>query len=129
MDNKENGVKKYADGLTRSYGSKSSYQDIQLEYKKYRLIAGRGGKTNSSEEQLDALEKEINELTKSKSGKVDRTAVKSKTELSEKEILEKRIEKIELFLGNETLVAKLNINVIDSKKNELNKLKEQLNNL
>jgi len=123
----EEGRKKYSDGITRSYGSKANYQDVQLEYMKYRLIAGKAGKTNSSEEQLVELEANINKLESTKTTKVDKTAkTNSKKELSDKEVLQLRIEKAEAFLSDEALVSKLNEKVIEIKKEQLSKLKEQL---
>ena len=114
------------DSLSRSYGSKS-YQDDQLEYMKYRLGAGRRGKTNSTKEQLDELEKFLKENYKISKDKTVKTSVKK--ELSESEVLQLRIGKLEEFLSNEVLMAKLNEKALNAKTQQLNNLKEQLNNL
>lgn len=119
--NKRNNI----DAISRSYGAKN-YQEDQLSYMEYRLLAGRLGKTNSTKEQLDELEKFLKENRKNSK---DKTANKEKVKLSEKEVLELRIKKMEDFLSNDAIMAKMNEKVIEIKNNELNKLKEQLNNL
>ena len=110
---------KYIDGLARSYGSKD-YIDTQFEYMEMRLNARKAGKIVFGDN-----DKCIKEL-ESKLGidKVKKSVKKKK--LSEKEVLETRIRNIESLLVNENFLKKVDEKVLEIKKAELNKLKEEL---
>lgn len=101
-----------------------------IEYKKLRLKAKRAGKTwDNSEESIEKLEDEINSLEKEVVKKEDKTANKVKVELSDKEVLEKRIENIEKLLNNDKFLSKVGDKVINLKKEELEELKNELKEL
>jgi len=115
---------KYIDNVCRSYGANDYSEKGISTYKKSRLKSGRSGKTNSNTDQLDTLEKKLYGSKKS-TLKIDI----SKRDLTEIEVLVKRIENIESLLGNENFLAKVDNKVIESKTEELNKLKTQLKKL
>ena len=103
--------------IIRSYGQTDNFQKIQFGYKEERLKAWEQDnlRFGDRKESIKKLKKELGI-------KED----ESKNKLSAEDVLLKRISNIETLLSNENFLKKVTKEVLEIKKNELNKLKDEL---
>jgi len=106
-------------GVLRSYGQNENYQRIQYKYMEERLKAWKSGKLN-----FGGIKRTIKQLEKDLG-----VNEKINSNISNNDILLKKINNIEKLLVNEKFLSNVSDKILEIKKTELNMLKTELNSL